>query len=84
MQTATQYAQALYELAEQKPAEAVAFLERLREILARRGHQRLLPRIYTEYEHLLQRKSRLELHRKVTPEQERTRQLVELYRRLIH
>jgi hypothetical protein len=84
MQTAAQYARALYDLAEQKPAEAVAFLERLREILALRGHQRLLPRIYTEYERLAQHRARLRLHREVTPEQERTRQLVELYRRLIH
>jgi hypothetical protein len=84
MQTATQYAHALHDLAEANPGEAVAYLERLREVLASRGHVSLLPRIYTEYVHLLQHKARLKLHREITPEQERTRQLVELYRRLIH
>lgn len=83
MQTAAQYARALHELVTAKPAEATRYLARLREVLQGRGHSKLLPRVYTEYEHLLQKAARSKLHQTVTPEQERTRQLVELYHRLI-
>ena len=80
MTLAAQYARALHE--SEAPDEAK--LKNLREALLRRGHEKLLPRIFTEYERLVEKKERLEEYKKVTPEKERTRILLELYKKLIH
>ena len=75
---AADYAKALYELGDR------ANIQTLREVLARRGHGKLLPQIYAEYEKLVVARKRLEMHKAATPEKERTRILVDLYKRLIN
>jgi hypothetical protein len=74
---ATDYAKALYELGGKEE-----HLAPLKSMLERRGHQKLLPNILAEYEKLSLTKERLALHRHETPERRRTRELLELYRKL--
>lgn len=83
MTTQAQYAKALFDLAEQHPKQAAAYLDGLKKTLARKGHQKLLPRIFAEYAALLERKERSSRYATSTPEQERTRKLLELYRTLV-
>jgi len=59
-------------------------LKNLRDALARRGHEKLLPQIFAEYRKLELHDKRLAAHKKMTPHAERTRTLLELYRTLIH
>lgn len=75
---AADYAQALWRMGS-KPEH----LRGLTAALARRGHQKLLPRILAEYHKLELRERRLAEHKRVNPEAERTRVLLELYRTLI-
>jgi F0F1-type ATP synthase delta subunit len=75
---AADYAKALYQLGEK------ADMKNLRTMLARRGHDKLLPQIYAEYEKLSVAAKRLEMHKAITPEKERTRILVDLYKKLIN
>ena len=72
------YAKALCQL---KPTPSVS---RLKALLRARGHEKLLPQIFREYQKLLLQESRIELHEKVTPKKEQTRVLLELYRKLTH
>jgi hypothetical protein len=74
---ASDYAKALYETGSNPK-----HLKSLRAILARRGHEKLLPRILSEYQKLQLGAARLAKHKKVTPQSERTRVLLELYRKL--
>jgi F0F1-type ATP synthase delta subunit len=76
---ATDYAKALYQLGEKEN-----HLPGLREALKRRGHEKLLPQIFAEYKRLVLGAQRLAEHKKVTPEKEQTRILLELYKKLIH
>ena len=78
MNNATQYAKALYALGDK------ATMPALRAALRRRGHEKLLPRMYAEYQKLLLQEKRLEHHKRVTPKKERTRILLELYKKLTH
>lgn len=73
------YAKALFEL-----TPTAKHLASLRALLKRRGHEKLLPRIFSEYQKLVLGEKRLAAHKKVTPEKERTRILLELYRTLTH
>lgn len=75
---AADYAKALYQLGDR------ANIKDLRDMLKRRGHEKLLPQIYAEYEKLQTAAKRLEMHKAVTPEKERTRILVDLYKKLIN
>lgn len=75
---AAEYAKAIYDAGDR------ASMGRVRDALERRGHTKLMPQIYREYEKLLLRRDRLAAHEKVTPVQERTRVLLELYRKLIN
>lgn len=75
MELAAQYARALYEAKDKS-------LPNLRAALKRRGHEKLLPRIYAEYKKLLTGAERRAAAAKVTPEAERTRILLELYHKL--
>ena len=75
---AKHYAQALFELRLGK-----SDLPNVRAALARRGHLKLLPMIFTEYQKLVVQKERSAMHAKVTPERERNRVLLELYRTLV-
>ncbi len=82
MTIAAQYARALYELAKKNEKEGGTYLKNLRQALERRGHIKLLPQIFSEFQKLATASERAELHKKITPEGERTRTLLELYRRL--
>lgn len=84
MINATDYARALYAAAEEQPEKGTQLLKNLKALLLRRGHGKLLPRILTEYEKLFLREERGKRYALVTPEAERTRVLLELYRKLAH
>lgn len=75
---AADYAKALRELGS-KPQHLAA----LTQLLKRRGLAKLLPRILAEYEKLELYHRRLAAHKRVAPEAERTRVLLELYRTLL-
>ena len=79
MSIASDYAKALYKV-ESPNADT---LERLRHMLRRRGHEKLLPRIFAEYQKLQLEDERLKKYREVTPQMQRTKVLLELYKRLI-
>ncbi len=83
MTTAEHYAHALFELVLEYPSDGSRYLKNLSAVLERRGHSKLLPRIYSEYQMLELRKERAAQNSIVTPEQERTRTLLELYRKLV-
>jgi hypothetical protein len=74
---ATDYAKALYELGGKKE-----HLAPLKKMLERRGHTRLMPSILAEYQKLALHDERLARHKEETPERRRTRELLELYRKL--
>ncbi|MDO8664819.1 MAG: hypothetical protein Q7K44_04750 [Candidatus Liptonbacteria bacterium] len=82
MTISTQYAKALYELVSKNSKEGNKYLKNLRQALEHRGHVKLLPQIFSEYKKLALANERKELHKKITPENERTRTLLELYRKL--
>lgn len=84
MTSATEYAKALYAAANEHPQMGTKLLGNLRTLLERRGHTKLLPRILSEYEKLFLREERAKRYANPTPEEERTRVLLELYRKLIH
>jgi hypothetical protein len=75
---AADYAKALFELGGGKER-----LNSLRAVLKRHRHERLLPQIFAAYQKLELGRDRLAQHKKITPEQERTRVLMELYKKLI-
>lgn len=79
MTLAAQYAKALY--ISEGPEKAR--LAGLRTALERRGHERLLPSIFGEYERLVERDRRLTKYKETSPEQEQTRILLELYKKLV-
>jgi F0F1-type ATP synthase delta subunit len=83
MPIARTYARALFEMIEVNPKNAKVFLENLRKTLARRGHQKLLPNILNEYQKLETARLRRAAYADITPEMERTRVLMQLYRKLI-
>lgn len=78
MTLAQQYATAL-----QQAGGTSVHLAALRASLRRRGREQLLSAILSEYQKLLLKNERLAMHRRVTPEVERTRVLLELYRTLV-
>jgi F0F1-type ATP synthase delta subunit len=82
MTIAAEYAKALYDLVEKNEKEGNMYLKNLRQALERRGHIKLLPQIFSEYKKLAMGRERAELHGKITPENERTRALLELYRKM--
>lgn len=75
---ATDYAKALFEL-----GGTAARLSSLRAVLKRRGHEKLLPQIFAEYQKLQLGAKRLAAHKTVSEDQERTRALLELYKKLV-
>ena len=78
-----QYATALYTLVEKNPTKSGEYLSGLTQTLERKGHQKLLSRILAEYRRIEDQKQRFASYRETTPEHERTRTLLELYRTLI-
>lgn len=82
MTTQATYARALYGLVQQRPNDGKELLANLRVALKRRGHEKLLPQIFAEYQKLDMGAARAKAARAVTPERERTRILFELYKKL--
>ncbi len=94
MNPAKHYARALYALIENPlrhppaggadgaPKQSTVYLQNLAGVLKRRGHSALFPRIFTEYRALTMQHERSKAHTHITPEQERTRILLELYKKL--
>ena len=78
-----QYARALHDLVAAAPAKSAEYVAGLRQTLERKGHQTLMPRIYSQYVSLVERKERSRSYAKASPESERTRILLELYRALV-
>ena len=83
MKKEAQYAQALFALVSDSPTKSREYLSNLEKVLIRRKERQLLPRILAEIERLSEGKRRSEQYRAITPEDIRSRQLVELYRTLI-
>lgn len=78
-----QYAHALFDLVSKSPEKSGEYLKGLVQTLERKGHQKLMPRIYTQYQSIIERGDRSKKYAAVTPEGERTRILLELYRTLV-
>lgn len=83
MNNTAHYARALDELVTKNPDLERKYLRNFFEVLGRKGHTKLLPRIFSEYERMQLKKRRSEAYAHITPEQEQTRVLVELYRTLL-
>ena len=83
MNRAGEYARALFELVERDPSNTSAYVANLTKALKERGYEKLLSKIASEFEKIALRKERSARYRAVTPERERTRVLLELYRRLV-
>ena len=86
MKLETQYAKGIYDITaakRQSRNNAEQLILNIREVLAHRGHERLLPRIGIELEKLALQGERRALYQKTTPEIERTRILLQMYRRLV-
>jgi F0F1-type ATP synthase delta subunit len=78
-----QYAQALHQLVAEHPEKGKEYIEHLKKVLTRKGHQKLMPRILAEYEAIVSRQERSKTYATTTPDSERTRVLLELYRTLV-
>jgi hypothetical protein len=74
---AKDYAQGLYDL-----GGKAEHMPKLKKVLERRGHTRLLPQIFAEYQKLAEHDKRMAKHKEESPEQRQTRTLLELYRTL--
>ena len=83
MTTEKQYATALYDLLVQHPERGQEYLENLKKSLRAKGYQKLLSKIFMEYAYLLEHQERARRYGQVSPESERTRVLLELYRTLV-
>jgi F0F1-type ATP synthase delta subunit len=83
MTLAHSYARALFDLVSARAGKESEYLKNLVEALRRRGHEQLLRRIFSEYKTLMLKEERTKAHTTVTPEAERTRVLLELYRKMI-
>ncbi len=82
MTLSASYARALFDLVSKDDSKAEDYLKNLRAALERRGHQKLLPRILSDYQKLEVGETRQKVQNIVSPEAERTRNLLELYRKL--
>ncbi len=83
MTVAASYARALHELVTKDSGKSAAYVKNLRASLRRRGHVKLLPKILSEYQKLDIAEERSARHSEVTPEKERVRILLGLYKKLI-
>jgi F0F1-type ATP synthase delta subunit len=83
MTTAEAYAKALFAKMSEDPGRSKEYLANLKKSVAARGYERLLPSILNEYQKLELREKRSSNRAKITPESERTRILLELYRKLV-
>ena len=83
MTEAASYAKALHTTVSTTTLDSKKVLANFNEALKRRGHQKLLPAILAEYEKLELAEERSKTRSTITPESERNRMLLELYRRLV-
>ncbi len=83
MSVASSYARALHELVAKDSAKASAYIKNLQASLAKRGSLKLLPVIASEYDKLEIAQQRRALRSSVTPEKERVRVLLSLYKKLV-
>jgi hypothetical protein len=83
MTIAATYAQALRSLVAEDASAGKDLIANLRAALKRRGHDKLLPQIFAEYQKLELAHARIARASAATPERERTRILFELYKKLI-
>jgi hypothetical protein len=82
MAIATSYAKALHELVSKDTNKGGEYLVNLRTSLEARGHVKLLTKILSEYQKLDIQKSRSDRNAVVTPEKEKVRVLLGLYKKL--
>lgn len=82
MTIAQSYAKALFALIEENPGKGKIYLANLRSTLKRKGHEKLLPHIFRELEHIELARERARHFKEPTQERERTRVLYELYKKL--
>jgi F0F1-type ATP synthase delta subunit len=83
MTLAQSYAQALFAAQTEHPTDGAKHLGNLRTALAHKGHEKLLSQIFAEYSKIEEKKARRLKYEQVTPESEKTRILLELYRKLV-
>ena len=83
MTIAASYARALHQLVSSNGSKGATYIANLRASLAKRGHLKLLPKIVSEYQKLEIAGARAARSSAVTPEKERTRMLLGLYKKLI-
>ncbi|MEI7719983.1 MAG: hypothetical protein WCI89_02110 [bacterium] len=78
-----QYAHALHDLVSTAPEHSRTYLTGLMQTLKKKGHIKLAPQILVQYQQIIETKKRSEKYTHVTEESERTRVLLELYRKLV-
>ena len=78
-----QYAHALHELVSKNPAKSDDYVKGLKHTLQKKGHQKLTPQIFSQYKQIIEIENRSQKYSQTTPQQERTRVLLELYRTLV-
>lgn len=83
MSIQSSYARALFELVRTDSTKASTYTKNLKESLAKRGYLKLVPAIANEYRKLEIAAERRATHSKVTPEKERVRILLGLYKKLV-
>ena len=82
MTIASSYARALHALVTENPKKGREYLKNLMAILSRRGHQKLMRPVFAEYQKIELHGERLASQSSITPQKERARVLLELYRTL--
>ncbi|HEY5259476.1 MAG TPA: hypothetical protein VIJ88_03095 [Candidatus Paceibacterota bacterium] len=83
MTIASSYARALYQLVASEPSKSNAYIKNLQGSLAKRGYIKLLPKIVSEYQRLEIQAERSAKYNAITPQKERVRVLLSLYKKLI-
>ena len=83
MTVASSYARALFELMSKDPAKEAIYIKNVHASLQKRGHTKLALAIANEYHKLEVQQERSVHHSKVTPEKERVRVLLGLYKKLV-
>jgi hypothetical protein len=83
MTIASSYARALHDLVTSEPGKSRVYIKNLHDSLTKRGYVQLLPQIVSEYQKLEVAAARSVRYAAVTPEKERVRVLLGLYKRLV-
>ncbi len=83
MSVASSYARALFEVVSADPTKAAVYIQNIKASLQSRGHLKLMPAIASEYQKLEIAAERRATHSRVTPEKERLRVLLGLYKKLV-